>query len=139
MGAFLSCANGAISLVIRPEQQCLTACVLELIFEPALANRLRSDEAANREFLSDEHTFEGPDAVSEDENAMRINEAGLGQELQSCERTPYSQLQVGLRAITRRSLALTFAIFFHSHGDKTPAGKTVEEMGVRIVGFQVIK
>jgi len=81
MGALLSCANGAISFVIRPEQKCLTACVLELIFEPALANCLRSDEAANWEFLSDEHTFEGPDAVSEDENAMRINETGLGQEV----------------------------------------------------------
>ncbi len=38
--------------------------------------------------------------MRENENAVMINKVAFGEEIQSCQRTSYRQLQVGLRATT---------------------------------------
>src|SRR6185437_2195203 len=135
MVALLGEPNGAISFVIRSEQERLTANVLKLIFEPAFTYRLGSDEAANWKLLRDEYAFEGAYAVREYEDALMINEFGLGEEIQSRQRTPHGQLQVGLRAITWGALATPFTVLFHSHCDVTSPSEAVKETGIRVIGF----
>ncbi len=60
MVALLRYANSAISLLIRTEQKHLATRVLKRVFEPALADRLGSNEAPKRNLLCNEHPSIGP-------------------------------------------------------------------------------
>src|SRR5579871_203054 len=135
MIAHLCNANSAVSLIKRIEQKRLASRVLKRVFKPSLADRLGGNEAAKRKLLCNEHTFDWTDTVRENEDAVTVNKVGLGEEIQSCQGTPYCQMEVGLRAVTWRTLAQTLTILFHSQGDKTSPGQAIEQTSVSVIRF----